>query len=239
MGVILFFMDEEYEPIGLYSTPPSQIADRSMQKHTRKAGRPSNPIPREKLVRIAVSFFADEGYRATSLDRIAQECGIRKSSLIYRFGSKEGLYIESITAILGSLSTMVGAAALSEGNFIHRLDQLSGAICDYLGTEPKAARLLFREAMDQGPFITGPQGELFSAILETAVEFLEAGDKAGEFSVSDARDLVLTIVGVHLGYFAIEELSERVQGVPVYNAESLARRKHEVTIQIRSLCGVQ
>jgi len=211
----------------------------TMQKPSRKAGRPSNPIPRENLVRIAISFFAEEGYSAASLDRIAKKCGIRKSSLIYRFGSKEGLYIESIAAILESLSMMVGAAAMSEGNFVHRLDQLSGAICDYLGTEPKAARLLFREAMDQGPFITGPQGELFTAILGTAVDFLEAGDQAGEFSISDARDLVLTIVGVHLGYFAIEELSEKVQGTPVYEPDSLARRKHEVTLQVRSLCGVQ
>ena len=206
---------------------------------SRKAGRPTNPIPREKLVRAAISIFANQGYGAASLDRIAKQCGIRKSSLIYRFGSKEGLYMESIATVLDSLNTMVGTAALSEGDYPHRLDQLSGAICDYFGTEPKAARLLFREAMDQGPFITGPQGDLFDVILNTAVTFLEAGHKAGEFTVSDARDLVLTIVGVHLGYFAIEELSERVQGSPVYAPESLKRRKREVMLQVRSLCGVR
>ncbi len=204
----------------------------------RKSGRPSTPVPRELLVRAAISVFADEGYGAASLDRIAEQCGIRKSSLIYRFGSKQELYMESIAMVLGSLSTMVGTAALSEGDYPYRLDQLSGAICDYLGQEPKAARLLFREAMDRGPFISGPQGELFTVILGTAVEFLEAGATAGDFTVSDPKDLVLTIVGVHLGYFAIEELSERVQGVPVYETESLKRRKREVILQIRHLCGV-
>ena len=184
-------------------------------------------------------MFADAGYAATSLDRIAEACGIRKSSLIYRFGSKEGLYIESIATVLERLNAMVGTAALSDGDHIERLDQLSEAICDYLGAEPKAARLLFREAMDQGPFITGPQGVLFTVILKTAVEFLQAGHDDGYFSISDPRDMVLTIVGVHLAYFAIEEVSEAVSGDPIYEAQSLNRRKREVTLQVRRLCGVQ
>ena len=208
------------------------------RKQPRKSGRPSTPIPRDVLLRAAISVFANEGYGAASLDRIAERCGIRKSSLIYRFGSKEELYMESIEVVLQSLSAMVGAAAMSGGGYPHRLDQLSGAICDYFGTEPKAARLLFREAMDRGPFISGPQGEMFTLILTTAVAFLEAGATAGDFVVSDAKDLVLTIVGVHLGYFAIEELSGSVHGTPVYQPESLLRRKREVTLQIRRLCGV-
>ena len=209
-----------------------------MQKEIRKAGRPSQSVPREVLIKAAISVFSRHGYSAASLDRIAERSGIRKPSLLYRFGNKEALYIESISMVLGSLGDMVGAAVLSEGSYVDSLDRLGAAITDYMGQEPDAARLLFREVMDRGPYISGPQGDLFAVILGMAVQFVEAGDAAGEFSISDPKDLILTIVGVHLSYFAIDGLSEIVKGAPIYDAESIERRKREVLLQVRRLCGV-
>ena len=204
----------------------------------RRAGRPRNPVSRETLLSAAVTAFADYGYMAASLDRIASETGIRKSSLLHRFGSKEALYLEALTVVLGNLDELVQEAAESTEDFAERLDRLSRLITDYLTGEPRAARLLFREVMDRGPFFSGAGGPVFLHVLNTAVSFVEAGVGAGEFRTADAADTVMSIVGIHLSYFAIHELSERVRGEPVFTVQARDRRRTQVVAQVRRICGV-
>jgi len=190
------------------------------------------------LLSAAVTVFADCGYAAASLDRIAEETGIRKSSLLHRFGSKEALYLEALATVLGNLDELVQEAAEGTEDFCDRLDRLSRLITDYLTGEPRAARLLFREVMDRGPFFSGAGGPIFMHVLTTAVSFVEAGVQAGEFHTADAADTVMSIVGVHLTYFAIHELSEQLRGAPVFTAQARDRRRVEVVEQVRRICGV-
>lgn len=209
------------------------------KSHRRRAGRPSTPVPREELIRAAVTCFADSGYGAASLDRIAEAAGIRKSSLLHRFGSKEMLYLEALSTVLGRLGEMVAEAGSGPGDFGSRLDRLSTVITDYLFTEKRAATLLYREVMDRGPFFSGPGGDMFRSILRAAVDFLEAGIEAGELTVTDPADAVMSICGIHLTYFAIHELSEGVRGEPIFTEDGLVRRRTEVSKQVRQICGVK
>jgi len=204
----------------------------------RRAGRPRNPVPRDVLLSAAVTAFADHGYTAASLDRIAEETGIRKSSLLHRFGSKEALYLEALAAVLGNLAELVQEAAESTEDFPERLDRLSRLITDYLTGEPRAARLLFREVMDRGPFFSGTGGPLFLHVLNTAVSFVEAGVSAGQFQTSDASDTVMSVVGIHLTYFAIHELTEQLREEPVFTVQARDRRRVQVVEQVRRICGV-
>ncbi len=205
----------------------------------RRAGRPRVPVPRGVLIRHAVDAFADHGYAGASLDRIADAAGIRKSSLLHRFGSKQALYLEVLSSVLGNLGAMVAEAASGDGSFSDRLDRLSSVITDYLAGEPRAARLLFREVMDRGPFFEGAGGAVFDQVLGTAVAFLQAGADAGEFALADPADAVLSITGVHLTYFAVHELSEQLRGEPdVFDKASVARRRREVIAHVRGICGV-
>ena len=182
----------------------------------RRPGRPRTPVPREVLVGAAVGVFADYGYGAASLDRIAEESGIRKSSLLHRFGTKEALYVEALTTVLGALGAMVSGAATGEEGFAGRLDRLSALITDYFFAEPRAARLLFREVMDRGPLFSGERGAVFEQVLGDAAAFIEAGGAAGEFDTADAADTVMSVVGIHLTYFALHTLSEQARGEPIF-----------------------
>jgi AcrR family transcriptional regulator len=205
----------------------------------RRAGRPSNPVPREDLIRGAVTCFADLGYAASSLDRIADATGIRKSSLLHRFGSKEALYLEALSTVLGRLGEMVTDAGSGPEDFGTRLDRLSTVITEYLFEERCAATLLYREVMDRGPFFSGPGGEMFRGILRASAEFLQAGVAAGELDVEEPADTVMSICGIHLTYFAIHELSEAVRGGPIFTPKGLELRRGQVIAQVRLLCGVK
>ncbi len=195
-------------------------------------------MPRDVLIRAAVAVFADKGYAAASLDRIAGDAGIRKSSLLHRFGGKEALYLESLSIVLGRLGEMVAEAADGPGSFSDRLDRLSAIITDYLFEEPRAARLLFREVMDQGPLFSRADASVFELVLGTAISFLTSGVDAGEFDLSDAADTVMSIAGIHLTYFAAHELSGRVRGEVIFSRAAHERRRREVITQVRRLCGV-
>ncbi len=183
-------------------------------------------------------MFADHGYAGARLDDIADGAGIRKSSLLHRFGSKQTLYLEAVAWILGDLGSMVDEAASSDAGFTDRLDRLTEVITDYLGGTPAAARVLFREVMDRGPFFTGPGGQVFVSVLSTAVGFLEAGMAAGEFVEQDARQLVMSIVGVHMTWFTVDRLTEAVAQVDPHDPDAVTDRRAAAIAHVRRLCGV-
>jgi len=63
-----------------------------MSTSRRRPGRPSNPVSRDQLIRLARQIFAQHGYAGASMSRIAEGAGIRKSSLFHHFATKEALY---------------------------------------------------------------------------------------------------------------------------------------------------
>ena len=54
----------------------------------------SRGIPRDTLLVAAAALFARRGYRATTLDHIANELGVKKASLYHYISSKDDLLLE-------------------------------------------------------------------------------------------------------------------------------------------------
>ncbi|MEO3786388.1 TetR/AcrR family transcriptional regulator [Actinocorallia sp. B10E7] len=52
-----------------------------------------------QMLEVAEEVFAEQGYRATSMEEIAERCGVSKPMLYEHFGSKDGLLL-AILAIL-------------------------------------------------------------------------------------------------------------------------------------------
>lgn len=51
---------------------------------------------RERILRAALSEFAEVGYDAARVDQIAERARINKAMLYYHFGTKDELYLESV-----------------------------------------------------------------------------------------------------------------------------------------------
>ena len=47
---------------------------------------------RQRIVEASLKLFADQGFRATTVQQIADEVGISKQRLLYHFSSKEELH---------------------------------------------------------------------------------------------------------------------------------------------------
>lgn len=59
----------------------------------REAGAPD---AREEILEVARRLFSTEGYHGATLRRIASGAGVDPSLLLHYFGSKEGLFAESV-----------------------------------------------------------------------------------------------------------------------------------------------
>jgi AcrR family transcriptional regulator len=205
----------------------------------RRAGRPSRPLTKAEILGIARTQFAHLGFRATSLESLARAAGLRKASLLHHFPSKQALYLEVLGGVVADLMSLVEAARLDRGDHQARLDRLSAAVVDHLAASPESARLLLMELTDQGPYLSGPGREQVRLAFQIIERFLRQGMRAGQFRRQDPIQLAVSIVGLHLMYFAGAELVSFVTGRDVFGPQRVAIRRQVVVEQVRALCGAE
>lgn len=191
---------------------------------------------KEEIVAEATRLFAERGYEGASMGDLAERVGLRKASLFHHFPSKDVLYGKVLDRLLEGVREAVHAAAMSEGSFEARLDNLQDALTNVFGADPHAARLLVRESMD----LAGPKKEglarTIDAVLAASLEFIKAGQRDGVFDPRrDPVQLTVSIVGVHLMPFAVSDVMERFTGTTPFHASFVEERKVAVRDQVRAM----
>lgn len=207
-------------------------------KKRRGPGRPSQPVPREKLLAVARDAFAERGYAGASMATIAERAGIRKSSLFHHFASKDALYDEVFGSVLDALGLLLAEAVAPGRPFVDRLDRLGDALTDHLASHPAVARLLLREFTSRGPVLERPGRARIQDTLRATAAFLGIGMEEGVLARQDPIHLALSIVGLHLTFFAAPEVSGALLDRDVFGEVAATERKRAIREQIRRLCGV-
>lgn len=106
----------------------------------------------ERVLEAAEREFADHGFSVAKLADIAGRAGIRRSSLLYHFKSKEELYAATVERSFSRLRDALLAAMQADGDFAGRLDMTAARYAEFLAAEPNLARLVLRELVEgQGP----------------------------------------------------------------------------------------
>ena len=67
---------------------------------------------RQQLFAVALELFAQRGYRATTMDDIAERAGVTKPLLYQHFSSKRALYLELVDSIAQDVLTAIGRAVM-------------------------------------------------------------------------------------------------------------------------------
>lgn len=167
---------------------------------------------------------------------IAELTGLRKSSLFHHFETKDALYAAAVGSVARDLGHMVLRAAASGGlDTLDRLDRLGDAISSYLGSRPSAARLLLRELVDS----EGPGRELVMGVMSGAAALIgQAIDRHGSNPDLDANHAAMSILGLHLTWYAADAISGHLTGETVDDPGSVARRTRQIQLQVRGLCGL-
>jgi TetR/AcrR family transcriptional regulator len=219
------------------STPARYEAIVQQDEAPRRPGRPARPVTRDHLLRIARQAFAELGYAGASMGDIAARSGIRKSSLFHHFATKDDLYRESLAGVIDQIGARMMKAHDEPGSFLERMDRATVEIQRYFGENPVAARLLVREFVNGGANLLPNAGDVLDGVLKGAIDLLESAMRDGVIQKQDPKQLVMSIAGVHLLYFAMPEVSARLLGRDVFSRELIEERARIVCVHLRRLCG--
>lgn len=205
--------------------------------------RPPRPgktrLRRDEILDEATRLFAERGYEGTSMADLAERVGLRKASLFHHFASKETLYAAVLERLVQAVGAAMMKAVVQTGSFTERLDNLSDAITVVLGEQPYAARLLIREVMDWGPVVRDTLAQTMMTVLDAANQFVKGGQAEGTFVDVDAKQLIISVAGVHFMPFAIGGIVQRYIGADPANPEFVETRRKAVREHIRHLVLVK
>ena len=125
----------------------------------------------DRLLDAAAQVFAAHGFARARLEDIASAAGIRRSSLLYHFATKDALYAAVIRQRFEALELDL-VPALDPAEPLHqRLESLEARFVAHVDGHPELAVLLLREVLDG-------QGPGRGLLLEAALPLLDAVDQA-------------------------------------------------------------
>ncbi|MDI9978848.1 TetR/AcrR family transcriptional regulator [Rhodococcus sp. IEGM 1307] len=146
---------------------------------TRRTGGPGRPgYDLDSLLAVAVKVFNDKGYDGTSMEVLAQELGITKSSIYHHVSGKAELLELALSRALNALLAVTTEQQASTGRNIDRLEYMVRRTAELLIVELPYVTLLLRvrgnSAVERRALARRRQ--LDSFVSEVVVAAAEEGD---------------------------------------------------------------
>jgi TetR/AcrR family transcriptional regulator len=178
---------------------------------------------RDRAVDAAMLSFGSRGYEATSLDMVAGDLGIRKQSVLYHFGSKEGLLEAVIDSAADELAETFERALESSDEGWHRVESVVKAVFAMAVRRPERLAVL-REVSRLGSPWTTRAVDRLKPLVDRAGSFLAAEMDAGRMRQSDPRLLLVSVYSTVMGV-ATEIEVLRAVGIEPTLREAVTRRR--------------
>ncbi len=176
---------------------------------------------RERLLQAAARAFGDSGYGAR-LEDIAEAAGIRRSSLLYHFRSKDELYAAVIEDAFRRLSTSLHTVFLTTGEFEERLDALVQSLVGFEAEHHALLAVVTRSLLDQDGFGHAVLERSFLPLVDQLEAFVRKGAGARLSRGFPVRAAILQLMVAHLVRSAMGEAGARLWKGEAHSA-ALAR----------------
>ena len=181
---------------------------------------------RQALLETAERLFIERGYRAVSTRDIAEAAQVNLGAIQYHFGSKAGLFNETVRQMMQAggcpkLAATLGLAAP------HSREEAASTLCGFIRSfmeyqlrpdGPQACKLMFREVLSD----SSEEPEMFESLLDLVVgEFVKpmhaALSRVVEKIATDADPTTVTcicrsVVAQCVFYVTHRPVIERIEG---------------------------
>jgi TetR/AcrR family transcriptional regulator len=185
---------------------------------------------KSEILRAALGRFAAEGFAGTSLNDIADEVGIARSSLLHHFPSKDALYRAVVLDSFAGWFALVDEAAGAVENGWAQVESVLRAAFQFFEDRPDFVRLARREALD-GSILGEELGAALRPLFEEASTWLREQMEQGYLRTYDADQLLLTGYGAVLSYLSDAALiTALLEDDPLTPAALAARREHVLAV---------
>ena len=175
--------------------------------------RTTKPRPRRDsqaaIFRAAAEEFAERGYEAAGVDRIAAKARVNKAMIYYHFGSKLGLYVEVLREMFRSVGARARAIADGPGSADTKLDTWIAAFVEEAASRPWFPPIMLREVASGGPHFDPDTLAMMNAVFDAVRDVIVQGQKEGVFDDVDPLLTHLTVMPPILIFFARQRVLAR------------------------------
>ncbi|MGX6446660.1 TetR/AcrR family transcriptional regulator [Patulibacter sp. S7RM1-6] len=112
-------------------------------RETREAG--SRALTAGQIMDTTVAFFAEKGYRGTSLDEVAERLGVTRQALYYYYPRKHDLLVAICDDLLTDLQGATDAAWAEDGSAAERLRAMLRAYIAVVAARPTYSAVVTRD----------------------------------------------------------------------------------------------
>ncbi len=212
---------------------------RALTRPPRLSAPGSDEHSRQRIHAAALALFARYGYDGVSLQQIADEVGLHKSSLFHHYANKSALLVEVfaqvIAGVLEHLTPLRSADPPALSTFLAVFDALTDHFCD----QPDAARLLLAAMTSPADSVLRQSDANDFEIYRTVASFLERARRAGAIGRVHIRQAIPNLIGLVLMYPAVARDLPDLTGKEPFSPRARAVRKEELSRMVRTLLACE
>ena len=175
-----------------------------------------------RILDAAAEQFAKRGLTGTRVREIALAASVSPATLYIYFPSKTALYQAVLDRGLQPVAGVLDAIDRDRPNA-----DLAGLIEDllrHLAAHPSLSRLIYVEAISEGPFLAHLARTWIGPLLERMTEMVRNGPAADEWPDEELPLLTASILQVVFGPFALAALLHETSGTDPLAPEALRRQ---------------
>lgn len=208
-------------------------------RRARRRGEAGLETSRERIHAAALRLFAQYGYDGTSLQMIADEVGLHKSTLFHHYASKLEVAKEAFETAMARVELRVRPLAEEESPTLECLLRVSDALSDHFGEEPEAARMIMwtmTAARDSELNLhIGTDGtHPVVTILATLWSWLDRARRAGVIRPVNLRQAIFNLIGLVVFYPAAAD-ADFLSGPEPFSPKARRIRREELRIALRGM----
>jgi TetR/AcrR family transcriptional regulator len=170
---------------------------------------------RKRILKAALTEFAQYGLAGARVDRIARRARVNKAMIYYYFSSKKTLHKETIREHFAALLTEVRQAVAVSGRFEDVLKALAEVYAAAFSDKPEFANILIRELADSKSGVVGLLADTIikSGLPRQIVTSFQVGIRQESFRPVDIRQAFVSFMLMNIGYFVLAPFVDRVWGI--------------------------
>jgi len=152
-----------------------------------------SPDKREAILAEAIQVFAQEGFRGTDVQTIADRAGVGKGTVYRYFGNKEDLFYATSLETTRRKELAIVEAMEPAGRPIDKLRAAARAIARFFEANPLYIELLVQERAEFRGHVPEAHRDYFEHLIDKFGKIIRASIDAGEIRPVDVRKTILTI----------------------------------------------